>query len=134
MRFLFVFSLFSVFSTSLSGQYADTVSLIQCFEKAEIIHPLNGQKPIYQEISDKRTSNLSKAWLPSFNLEGQATYQSDVVEVDFSKFMPQQSFSFTSPHDQYKIYLSLEQKIYDGGLIKTKKRLKKLGFRLINNR
>lgn len=107
---------------ALFGQI-DSLNLLECFDLSENSHPLYKQKKLNDQITEARSSNLSKLWLPSLSVEGQATYQSDVVEVDFGNFLPQQIPAFSATHDQYKIYMSLEQKIFDGGIIKQQKAL-----------
>lgn len=107
---------------ALFGQI-DSLNLLECFDLSENSHPLYKQKQLNDQITEARSSNLSKLWLPSLSVEGQATYQSDVVEVDFGNFLPQQIPAFSATHDQYKIYMSLEQKIFDGGIIKQQKAL-----------
>jgi outer membrane protein TolC len=58
--------------------------------------------------------------LPQVNLNGQATYQSDVTKIGIS--LPNMKIP-TVDKDQYKFYLDLKQTIWDGGLSKAKELL-----------
>lgn len=95
------------------SQETDSISLFDCFEWAVNNYPLYSQKNLNDQVSQYRISNISKSWLPSVNANGQATYQSDVIETSF----------FTAPHDQYKLYLNINQNIYDGGISRQQKEM-----------
>jgi outer membrane protein TolC len=123
--------LFLTISSYAAGQPGnDTIYLSDLFGMAVRSHPYFQQKELHNQITDVKTSNLSKSWFPSISIEGQATYQSDVIEVDFGQITNQNIPSFSSPHDQYKLYLNLEQKIYDGGITRQQKILENKGHQI----
>lgn len=95
----------------LSGQFNDTVNLWDCFESAVMNYPLFKQKELNADIYRYQLSNISKSWLPEINMNGQATYQSDVVGFG----------SVAAPRDQYKLTLDINQQLYDGGISKNRK-------------
>ncbi len=96
-----------------SAKQFDTLTISGCFDQAISNHPYYNQKELNDEISQFKIANVNKTWLPSVSLDGQATYQSDVVETGF----------FSAPKDQYKIYLDINQQLYDGGISKQQKEL-----------
>ena len=60
--------------------------------------------------------------MPQININGQASYQSEVVEL------PVKAPGIDIPDltkDQYKIYADLNQLVYDGGLTKWQKQSQK---------
>jgi outer membrane protein TolC len=98
---------------NLIAKPQDTVNIWNCFQQAEVNHPLYRQKELNSKSSEYNLSNISKSWYPSVSLDGQATYQSDVVGFG----------AYTSPHDQYKLYLDINQQLYDGGITKSRKEI-----------
>ncbi|MBN1599117.1 MAG: TolC family protein [Bacteroidales bacterium] len=104
----------------LTAKAQDTLSLFKCYQMAEAAHPLGLQKAELEEINNLNKKIITSSYLPQINLNGQATYQSDVVSIDLD--IP--TFEFpTPPLDQYKISLDVNQMIYDGGLTKRRKDL-----------
>ncbi|HJX70627.1 MAG TPA: TolC family protein [Bacteroidales bacterium] len=98
---------------ALSGQSTDTVSLWDCFHSAVTNYPLYRQKDLNADMLKYHQSNILKSWYPDISLDGQATYQSDVVGFG----------SFAAPHDQYKLTLDISQQLYDGGFSKNRKEI-----------
>src|SRR4030042_3760658 len=95
---------------ALSGQSTDKVSLWDCFHSAVTNYPLYRQKDLNSDMLKYHQSNILKSWYPDISLNGQATYQSDVVGFG----------SFAAPHDQYKLTLDISQQLYDGGISKKR--------------
>ncbi len=95
------------------GQLNDTVSLWDCIELAVVNHPLYGQKDLNDDLYQYSISNTSKSWYPDITLNGQASYQSDVIGFG----------NFTAPQDQYKVTLNISQQLFDGGISKYHKEL-----------
>ncbi len=97
-------------STWSFGRQTDTLTLYECYEQAMINYPVVKQREFLKDASINNIRNIRSNWYPAFSLNGQATYQSDVVDI------PVQGFQLPSqPHDQYKLYLEINQQIYDGG-------------------
>lgn len=81
-------------------------------------HPLHGDYVRLNAIADETKANLKVNYLPSLDLNAQATYQSDVITLDID--IP--GIDIPSPSkDQYKLNLDVTQTIYDAGI--TKKNL-----------
>ncbi len=99
------------------------LSLLKAYELAQQHYPLIKQKDLLKQTADININNLSKGFLPQFNVSGQATYQSDVTEIN----VPIPGVTFNAPaKDQYKILADINQLIYDGGVIKDQKNLQQL--------
>jgi len=95
----------------------ETVTLEQCQSWARENHPVLKQLDLYQQILALKNENNATSNLPQVNLNGQATYQSDVTKIGIS--IPGMNIP-TVDKDQYKVYLDLKQTIWDGGLSKAK--------------
>ncbi|MFW5706259.1 MAG: TolC family protein, partial [Bacteroidota bacterium] len=111
--------IFSVaLSLSVHGQLPDTLTLDFCHERAVEVWPLSIQKNLYEQASDMEMENISKNYLPRFDLNGRATYQSEVTKVEVN--MP--GVDIPSPDkDMYDLYLGLNQLIWDGGISRNQK-------------
>lgn len=107
-------------SPIVSGQ--ETLTLEECYHLAEDNYPLARKLPLLEEKTHRELEVINKEYLPKINLNGKATYQSDVIEipVDFGG----QGIEPVDK-DQYKASLDVEQLIFNGGRINSRKRLKK---------
>jgi len=108
-RFLILLFLFPAL---VSLGQVGTVSLEECYRLARENFPKLSDAKRQQEISDLKIKNIGISWNPQLNLNGQATYQSEVTKVT----VPIPGITIPSPSkDQYKMYLDVKQTIYDGG-------------------
>ncbi|MDA3929329.1 MAG: TolC family protein [Prolixibacteraceae bacterium] len=93
-----------------------SIDLLQCKALAKENFPKLKQSEILTSISELKNQNTKNAYLPSIELKGQATYQSEVIEID----IPVPGFNFDPvSKDQYKIYFDFKQIIWDGGVTKS---------------
>ncbi|HXC04229.1 MAG TPA: TolC family protein, partial [Bacteroidia bacterium] len=100
------------------AQQGSSLILDSCYQTARRQYPLIKQRELIEKSKDYTVANASKAYLPQLNLNGQATYQSAVTQID----LPIRGFTMPSfSKDQYKIYAEMDQTIYDGGSIKYQK-------------
>jgi len=90
----------------------ETVTLELCTAKAIENYPLIRQKELYPESHDLKIQNLNKNYLPQLNVNGQASYQSDVTKTPIQN-IPGVKFPTVSK-DWYKMTLDVNQVIYDG--------------------
>ena len=103
--------------TCVNGQ---ALSIGECYSLARKNYPLIKQRDLITKTKDYSVSNAAKGYLPTFSVNGQATYQSSVTSFPFS--IPIKGFSLpVYSKDQYKIDGELDQVIYDGGVIKNQK-------------
>jgi outer membrane protein TolC len=106
---LILFFLF--FSVNLFAQ--EKYTLDQILDSLIQNHPLKGDHDRLNSISEKTLSNLRVNYFPQLDLNAQATYQSDVVNLDIN--VPGIDISAPSK-DQYKVSLDVSQTIYDAGI------------------
>lgn len=95
----------------------EAVTLEQCRNWARENNPVLKQLELYQQILALKTENNASSYLPQVNLNGQATYQSDVTKVGIS--IPNMHIPSVG-EDQYKLYLDFKQTIWDGGISNAK--------------
>ena len=113
--------LFLFLILAISSSYGQELSLDSCQSMARKNHPLLRQAGIIDQISELRQQNISTLNLPQFDLTARGSWQSDVTK--FSMKLP----GFAGPEplakDQYKAYIDIKQRIYDGGVSKKNKEL-----------
>lgn len=100
----------------------DTLDLAQCYREAEAHYPLQQHVALQEAITALRVENLDVGYLPALSLNGQAAYYSDVV--DFAETLPGAALPHIS-QDQYKVALTVDQLVYDGGRIARQKALER---------
>jgi outer membrane protein TolC len=107
------FKIFLLLAMATPIAMAQSISLEECYEKARANYPLIKQKELVSKSMEYSVANVQTGYLPQLSVNGQATYQSDVTRIPggFSSIEPLSK-------DQYKIYLELNQAIYDGGVTK----------------
>ena len=114
-----------LFSSVIGYGQVSTLTLEDCYRLARDNYPRLADTRRQQEISDLKLKNIGTVWNPQLNLNGQATYQSEVTKVS----VPLPGVNIPSPSkDQYKVYLDVKQTIYDGGASKTSKTLEQSGL------
>ena len=112
---------------AMFGFSQDTISLIYCLDKTTQNHPRSGNSAILESITENKIQNIRTGNLPQVELNGRASYQSDVIGLDIP--IPNIDIP-TSPRDQYKLSLDITQSIYDGGITKNKQRIEGLSEQL----
>jgi len=113
---------FIIVLLSLSVFSQKKLSLKECQNLVHKNYPLSKKSSLLAKQNDLDIAVINTAKLPKLEASAQATYQSDVIELPIS--IP--NFSIESPNnDQYKAMLSLNQLIYDGGLINASTDVKK---------
>ncbi len=109
------------FAFTVSWSYGQQLSLDSCQSMARTNHPLLRQAGIIDQISELRQQNIRTMNLPQFDLTARASWQSDVTKLALKT----PGFSGPEPlsKDQYKAYVDIRQKIYDGGVAKKREEL-----------
>lgn len=95
-----------------------SISLDSCYALARKNYPLVKRYELIAKNREYSLENIAKGFLPRINLNGQASYQSDVTQLP--KGIPGVP---VLTKDQYKFYADLNQPIYDGGVIKAQKKM-----------
>ena len=98
----------------------DKILLEDCYKLAKENYPKLKNAEIWQKISSLKKENIKTGYLPKIEVKGQATYQSDVINIDIP--VPEASIPAV-PKDQYKAYAEINQTIWDGGLTKVNTQL-----------
>jgi len=118
------------FTYLISVSYGQQLSLDSCQSMARKNHPLLRQAGIIDQISELRQQNIHVLNLPQFDLSARASWQSDVTKLALK--IP----GFAGPEplskDQYKAYVDIKQKLYDGGVGKNRQELEEAD-RLVSN-
>ncbi len=106
--------------------------LTECYSLSEKNYPAARQLKQESDISQRALDNYDAQYYPQMKLLGQAQYQSDVTKIELDLDLP----NFTMPElpsmpkDQYKFGLSVNQLIWDGGLISDSKELEKINLKV----
>ncbi len=103
-------------------------SLQQCLQEAVKHFPTQKQFQLNQSKYALEENNIKKNYLPQLNLNGQASYQSDVTKVPIPPIP-----GFDMPvisKDWYKINFDLDQLIWDGGLTKSQRQLQTADYKI----
>lgn len=91
-----------------------TLTLDECMVAAMKNNPLSGQNEMYAYATELQQKNIDNGKLPQFTVNGQTTYQNEVIKLPFS--IPGVSAP-EIPKLQYKMSLDANQLIYAGGSI-----------------
>lgn len=100
------------------AQQSNSLSLDNCIEMAKQNYPLIRQYTLIEKTKEYSIANAQKAYLPQFNVAGQATYQSAVTQIPIS--LPSVDIP-TMSKDQYKLYGEVSQSITDLFTVKDQK-------------
>ncbi|MBS1682199.1 MAG: TolC family protein [Bacteroidetes bacterium] len=95
--------LFLSIGFSVQGQ---TITLEQCYELAKKNYPLTRQRDLLTQVNDYTVSNIAKGNWPQLAINGQESYQSEVVKLpipDGPKI----------PKNQYRVYGEINQPLTD---------------------
>lgn len=119
-----------IHTMALQAQNRTVITLQQAFTLAEQNYPLIQQKGLLKQTEQLSIENLSSNFLPQLVVNGQATYQSDVISVN----IPLPNIKIPVPaKDQYKIAAEADQLLYDGGQNKAQKQIQSLNTNVQEN-
>lgn len=94
-----------------------TITLKSCQETAISNYPASKDKELLKQVSLLKIRNLETNYLPQVTLNGQATYQSDAIQLNTP------IMKINQPKDQYKGSVDINQLIFDGGTNRYMKEL-----------
>lgn len=116
--------LLCLYTTGLPAQEA--VPLETILQEAMAHYPLFSQRNLIEESRHFSLAALNRAYLPQLNINGQASYQSEVTSLPFTLPLPGVSIE-PLDKDQYKIVADVSQILYDGGNINNQKQIQRAG-------
>ena len=141
MKRLFIVAGILFWQISLA-QTPDSLTLDDCYRRAVANYPLTNQFELLASKNKIQLKKLNTNYLPHLNINGQASYQSDVtqVEVIFQPMYlpPPLDIQLPAlapgipvpPKDQYRITLDLNQTIYDGGITSRQKNIERTNLEI----
>lgn len=100
--------------TTLPSMAQQSITLEECYVLVAKNYPLAKQSQLLDSQNKLDAAIISNAKMPQFNLDAQATYQSDVIEIP----IPNSNIEPLNK-DQYRATLSINQLIYNGGATKA---------------
>ena len=129
MKTFFSFILFLFGGASLASAQ---LTIDKCQQMARENYPLIKKYQLIEQTAAYNLSNAAKAWLPQFQLNARATYQSDVTRIplDLSQLsaIGMQIPEMPIPtKDQYQATVEVGQVLWDGGAIRAQQKLTKAG-------
>ena len=105
--------------TPILSKSQDTIRLSDLYKDIITSNPISRISGSIDSIYQFKKNNIKVNYLPKLDLNGTATYQSDVTALDIS--IPIPGFSVPSADkDQYKLTLDVSQLIWDGGATKSR--------------
>ena len=119
----FMIKLIILFLISGSMLFSRDYTLDELLEGAVNSSGYSGSGKNYKQISEIEKKELFSNYYPQFNIDGQATYQSDVFDLPIK--IPGMSLP-TLRKDQYNINLNVQQLIWDGGAISANEKMSEL--------
>lgn len=119
MKKLIIFNLMFLCSVVAFAQ----LTIEDCYSKAQANYPLIKQYDLIEKSQGYNLSNASKGYLPQVSFSAKATYQSEVTKlpIDLSQLGIEGVSIPTLSKDQYSAKVDLNQVIWDGGAIKSKR-------------
>jgi outer membrane protein TolC len=110
-------------SLGLNGQSIRSLTLQEVYTLSEENYPLIRQRDLIRQTDSLTLRNLTSGFLPQVSVNGQASYQSDVISLNLP--IPGLKGPVLSK-DQYKVVADVSQQIYDGGLIREQESVQRL--------
>lgn len=119
---------FTIVAASLSMM--SQLTLDRCLELADENYPLIKKYDIVAKTMDISLSDINKGWLPKISIYGQSSIQNSVPEFPaaLTGMLDQYGQDFKGMgHAQYRIGIDLTQNIWDGGLSKSQRDIRRAG-------
>ena len=105
---------------------AQAQTLEECQQAAERNYPLIQQYGLIDKTTELTVANIQKGWLPQVSFSAQATLQSDVTAFPDQMQQMYKAMGIDMKglsKDQYRVGVDVQQMVYDGGVIKSKKEI-----------
>ena len=101
-------------------------TLEECQQAAERNYPLIQQYGLIDKTTELTVANIQKGWLPQVSVSAQATLQSDVTAFPDQMQQMYKAMGIDMKglaKDQYRVGVDVQQMVYDGGVIRSKKEI-----------
>ncbi len=128
-KFIYPFFFLVFVASTVFAQKVQPVSLEQCLQKAVENFPNEKQLQYNQQTHQIKEEIINKNFLPSLNLNGQVSHQSDVTSISLP--IPGVNIPAISKNI-YKLNLDLQQLIWDGGMTSNQKKLENNSYKMTN--
>lgn len=105
---------------------AQAQTLEECQQAAERNYPLIHQYGLIDKTTELTVANIQKGWLPQVSVSAQATLQSDVTAFPDQMQQMYKAMGIDMKglaKDQYRVGVDVQQMVYDGGVIKSRKEI-----------
>ena len=105
---------------------AQAQTLEECQRAAKQNYPLIRQYGLIEKTTSLNVANIQKGWLPQVTASAQATLQTDVTAFPDKLQTVFQQTGITMDglkKDQYRVGIDVQQTVYDGGNIKSRKEI-----------
>ena len=105
--------------TTVSAQF----TIDYCYQKAHDNYPLIRQYDLIERSAAYTMSSIALNWLPQLQFSAKATYQSDVpkIEINIPNYVDKITYDWLN-RDQYSVNLEASQLIWDGGMMRAKRK------------
>jgi outer membrane protein TolC len=113
-RMLFSGCLLFLAANSLFSQNQEAISLKDCYDSARTHYPVFRENKLLQESLQLKVENLKASWYPQLSMGAQATYYSDITELNMNIPVPGLELP-KAPHEQYRVFFDINQTLWDGG-------------------
>lgn len=117
-KFLIIVAFILGSLSTTKGQITDSISIEKCFSMGIENSTTSKQKTSLDLITDENIKIVATGHMPQAELNGQATYQTEVTSIPIS--IPGKD---PLSKDQYKATIDLRQVIFDGGYVKRQKQI-----------
>ena len=105
---------------------AQAQTLEECQQAAERNYPLIQQYGLIDKTTELTVANIQKGWLPQVSVSAQAALQSDVTAFPDQMQQMYKAMGIDMKglaKDQYRVGVDVQQMVYDGGVIRSKKEI-----------
>lgn len=115
-KIFFIYTFFILFSFASQAQ----LTIDECHTRAKENYPQIRQYELIERSKEYTLSNVIKGYLPQFQVNARATYQSEVTSIPVS--IPNIDIP-EIPKTQYQLYTEVSQILWDGGVISSQKKI-----------
>jgi outer membrane protein TolC len=102
---------------------ATRLTLDQCYHLAETNYPLTKQRDLIASTRDYNIANIAKGIYPQLDVNGTATYQSDVTKISLPAINGFNLNIPTVPKNQFKVYGEVSQTLTGFGINKQRREI-----------